>query len=540
MSYYSPMHKIIDHFKIADALAHGSSPNAPKPFRTFASCTTTSHLATKLHLRMTVNEATTLYQLPDLRSTIHDYLDRCIWTKVRTQVHNYHDPRNVEAVQTMNVFPPSRERPHRLYDSTVFSPTSASDWPSQGLHGHVVAQLRLVFHMLGTDEFLAYVQRFHVINPPAGHTTNTGAAGLHLLKHATRNNGEHEPVTWSIPGMDAQETLEAMLIPIAGAEETDISKWLNMIIDSFSDLRPLAESNSKFFGPAVPEGWDGLCLTWSMTKASVSNLKAVANCRLCSWSSQYATKPVENSHLNIKPDIMFCSQPDVKSGFAWQNVISFLELTASHKVYAVFTSQPARRFVVALSLTYQDFCLHVFDWSGTIHSLAYNIHKSADTFCCLLYVFAFGRPEHLGFNPTCHDPSLSPSRDQQEVEAEATEQAHRARREQEQELQGLAEEETKREHREADKKKARLDDFDDTLIVDNVIAPSPLQVALQRLSPFECVLLWYFSPDGCRDAARNSTFSADDAPGINESLTNTITFEINTKAHKSTLRKPSF
>ncbi|KAF9232780.1 hypothetical protein BU15DRAFT_37878, partial [Melanogaster broomeanus] len=53
--------------------------------------------------------------------------------------------------------------------------------------------------------------------------------------------------------------------------------------------------------------------------------------------------------------------------------------------------------------------LHVFNRSGAIHSLAYNIHKSADTFCHLLYVFAFGRPEHLGFDPTFLDPSLSPS-----------------------------------------------------------------------------------------------------------------------------------
>ena len=110
---------------------------------------------------MTVEEAATIYQLPDLHSAINEYLDRCasgmshditghrhtlpdsnllsdrlqIWTKVRVQVRNYHDPQNVEAAQTMNAFPPSREHPHGLYDSAVFSPTSASDWPSQGLDG---------------------------------------------------------------------------------------------------------------------------------------------------------------------------------------------------------------------------------------------------------------------------------------------------------------------------------------------------------------------------------------------------------------------
>lgn len=47
-------------------------------------------------------------------------------------------------------------------------------------------QLRLVFRVLGTDQFLAYVQRFHV-TPPVGHTTDAAAAGLHVLKHAIRN-----------------------------------------------------------------------------------------------------------------------------------------------------------------------------------------------------------------------------------------------------------------------------------------------------------------------------------------------------------------
>ena len=44
--------------------------------------------------------------------------------------------------------------------------------------------------MLGTDQFLTYVQCFHVTNPPVGQTMDAGAVRLHFLKHATRNNGE--------------------------------------------------------------------------------------------------------------------------------------------------------------------------------------------------------------------------------------------------------------------------------------------------------------------------------------------------------------
>jgi len=48
--------------------------------------------------------------------------------------------------------------------------------------GHLIVQLRLVFRILGTDTFLAYVQRFNVTPPDA-------ASGLHGLKRAVRTNG---------------------------------------------------------------------------------------------------------------------------------------------------------------------------------------------------------------------------------------------------------------------------------------------------------------------------------------------------------------
>ncbi|KAG9309725.1 hypothetical protein JVU11DRAFT_10401 [Chiua virens] len=69
----------------------------------------------------------------------------------------------------MNIAPPSQEHPHGLYDSAIFSTHAKSDWPSSGLNGHVVVQLRIVFRMLGTDEFLTYVQCFN------GYSTNPWA-----------------------------------------------------------------------------------------------------------------------------------------------------------------------------------------------------------------------------------------------------------------------------------------------------------------------------------------------------------------------------
>ncbi|KAI6026100.1 hypothetical protein BKA83DRAFT_4050786 [Pisolithus microcarpus] len=214
---YSPTCKVIDYFKVAHAIAHSPLPDPPKPLCMFASGTTAVHLATKPALWMTIDEAAMLYKLPDLHPVILDYLNHCvrgidhditgqrcgvpgrslpsnrlqIWAKVHVQVCNYHNPRNVKPAQTMNAAPPSKEHPHRLYNSTVFSPAADSDWPDQGLNGHMVVQLRLVFCILGLEEFLAYVQHFHITSSPAGHTTDAAAAGLHVLKRAMRSNGEH-------------------------------------------------------------------------------------------------------------------------------------------------------------------------------------------------------------------------------------------------------------------------------------------------------------------------------------------------------------
>ena len=55
--------------------------------------------------------------------------------------------------------------------------------------GHTVVQVRLIFRVLRTDSFLAYVQRFNHTSPPPTCSTTEGAAGLHVLKRVVRNNG---------------------------------------------------------------------------------------------------------------------------------------------------------------------------------------------------------------------------------------------------------------------------------------------------------------------------------------------------------------
>ena len=153
----------VNYFAIADAIARGCIPSAPKPHRTFATPTTAFHIANKPSLRMTVDEAATLFGIPDFRPAIWEFLQRIqdpttnfhdisgarsqdvgcplpfdriqIWYKLRVQQHLYHEDKRVDAPQTLRAFPPSPVRPHGLYDTVVISPGSDSDWPRRGIEG---------------------------------------------------------------------------------------------------------------------------------------------------------------------------------------------------------------------------------------------------------------------------------------------------------------------------------------------------------------------------------------------------------------------
>ncbi|KAG0706722.1 hypothetical protein DFH29DRAFT_995588 [Suillus ampliporus] len=64
------------------------------------------------------------------------------------------------------------------------------------------------------------------------------------------------------------------------------------------------------------------------------------------------------------------------------------------------------------------------------------------------------------------------------------------------------------------KKKPKINDFDANATVADILVPRPSQFALQKIKNMEYVELWYFSPDGCRDAADNSRSSSEDAYGF--------------------------
>ncbi|KIK74423.1 hypothetical protein PAXRUDRAFT_19888 [Paxillus rubicundulus Ve08.2h10] len=65
-----------------------------------------------------------------------------------------------------------------------------------------------------------------------------------------------------------------------------------------------------------------------------------------------------------------------------------------------------------------------------------------------------------------------------------------------------------------EKKKPKMNDFDDEVEVGNVIIPRPSQYAILKLKNFEFIEFWYFSPEGCRDAAKSSSSTMEDTFGI--------------------------
>jgi hypothetical protein len=63
---------------------------------------------------------------------------------------------------------------------------------------------------------------------------------------------------------------------------------------------------------------------------------------------------------------------------------------------------------------------------------------------------------------------------------------------------------------EAEKKKPKMNNFEEATMVSNYIAPHPSQYALHCLENFEYLKLWYLTQEGCVDAAQHQHIQNDD------------------------------
>jgi len=241
-------------------------------------------------------------------------------------------------------------------------------------------------------------------------------------------HGRHEVINRHIPGTLQEETIEGTFIPVAGSEEQHVASWLNRITEALRPLVPIPSRTSDSVSQTA-----GTVLTL-IHRTNDSDSKAIGTRTMATrsmmaqhnaahhlWSSETLHKPIKDSLMVWKPDLVLWEVPfqsvfGPEPVFSWQGIISFMELTSSsyslsdgihtihngvmRKAYAIFASQPGRQFLFALSISNQEFCLHMFDCSGVVHSQPYNIHKSPHVLLHMLAVLAFSDSEHLGFDPT--------------------------------------------------------------------------------------------------------------------------------------------
>ena len=75
--YHVPTRRLVNYFETAERIANGIVPNTILPPRFFSSSSTAFRLAVKPSLQVSIDEASELYGLPELRLAIADYF-RCI------------------------------------------------------------------------------------------------------------------------------------------------------------------------------------------------------------------------------------------------------------------------------------------------------------------------------------------------------------------------------------------------------------------------------------------------------------------------------
>jgi hypothetical protein len=166
VSSLSGPRKIFDYFYCASELKRSLQydQDVPFPLRTFM-CT--SHVAVHLsrdpsYKRLPVDEVAQMYNIPDLRPALSDYLQRIaneqgpldvkgrrlsqancdlpfshleVWKKVYVQSKAFHYPHIVLPRQTINTSPPSRSSPLGQIDNVIMNIDSTKEWPFSGLSG---------------------------------------------------------------------------------------------------------------------------------------------------------------------------------------------------------------------------------------------------------------------------------------------------------------------------------------------------------------------------------------------------------------------
>ena len=245
-----------NYFEEAKCLVQdGNSNNMLQPLRTFtAGSRTAIHLNREPFMRRTlIADIASIFGIPDLAPSLARFLSCAaegnrsiytvggrrpptsgtnlpfqkleVWSGLRIQLKDYHNPCIVSPPQTLCARPPCKEWPTGRFDAVLVNTDPDFEWPSSRISGnslssvifkflrlktysgHCVAQLRLVFsivHPAGsvpppespTNDFLTYVQRFDIVPQAPSPRSNIGrgsfpeaSTGMYVLKRSVRADG---------------------------------------------------------------------------------------------------------------------------------------------------------------------------------------------------------------------------------------------------------------------------------------------------------------------------------------------------------------
>ena len=106
-----------------------------------------------------------------------------------------------------------------------------------------------------------------------------------------------------------------------------------------------------------------------------------------------------------------------------------------------------------------------------------------------------------------HDQRVAQWQAQREQDNEEVEEQARQAHEEEEARRAQRDRELEEQRREAEKRKPKLNDFDDNRAVDSWIAPRPAEYALNKINALEYVELDYFTMCGCSEATRDANES---------------------------------
>lgn len=158
--------QMVNFFAVAAKHTADTVMSGPRPLRTFSIGSTAFRVNYNPSLRrVPIDEVATMYNLPDLRAALGDYVDRegdfaqnfhtfghrrstedvdlpfkelHIWHKVRLQQKCYHDPSVIAPSFTVHACPPNRSLKDGRYDFAIMNTDEEYEWPSSGLRGMCV------------------------------------------------------------------------------------------------------------------------------------------------------------------------------------------------------------------------------------------------------------------------------------------------------------------------------------------------------------------------------------------------------------------